>query len=207
MRLFFFFSNYRAKSKNGGRSLREKLDKIGLNLPAGRRKAANVTLLTSLVEGQSWTCLKNKHSFPRAQLFILLNKAREGQLVNGLLGGLFWSECNGGHRSNCCAALGCAPLCPQPTQLHRAVCPHHRAGCCREMPFLPCACQALQNTPSVQSVLPVWGFVWGCVQGGQKGWNWVWFPTGKLERCGAAAPVPGPPSAASSEALLINVGV
>lgn len=41
----------RAKSKNGGRSLREKLDKIGLNLPAGRRKAANVTLLTSLVEG------------------------------------------------------------------------------------------------------------------------------------------------------------
>lgn len=42
----------RAKSKNGGRSLREKLDKIGLNLPAGRRKAAHVTLLTSLVEGQ-----------------------------------------------------------------------------------------------------------------------------------------------------------
>lgn len=41
----------RAKSKNGGRSLREKLEKIGLNLPAGRRKAANVTLLTSLVEG------------------------------------------------------------------------------------------------------------------------------------------------------------
>lgn len=31
--------------------LREKLEKIGLNLPAGRRKAANVTLLTSLVEG------------------------------------------------------------------------------------------------------------------------------------------------------------
>ncbi|KAK8767761.1 hypothetical protein V5799_005458 [Amblyomma americanum] len=43
----------RAKSKNGGRSLREKLEKIGLNLPAGRRKAANVTLLTSLVEGGS----------------------------------------------------------------------------------------------------------------------------------------------------------
>lgn len=32
--------------------LREKLEKIGLNLPAGRRKAANVTLLTSLVEGK-----------------------------------------------------------------------------------------------------------------------------------------------------------
>lgn len=43
----------RAKSKNGGRSLREKLEKIGLNLPAGRRKAANVTLLTSLVEGKA----------------------------------------------------------------------------------------------------------------------------------------------------------
>lgn len=42
----------RAKSKNGGRLLRERLDKIGLNLPAGRRKAANVTLLTSLVEGE-----------------------------------------------------------------------------------------------------------------------------------------------------------
>lgn len=47
----------RAKSKNGGKCLREKLEKIGLNLPAGRRKAANVTLLTSLVEGDLlvWT--------------------------------------------------------------------------------------------------------------------------------------------------------
>ncbi|KAL1115183.1 hypothetical protein AAG570_007214 [Ranatra chinensis] len=43
----------RAKSKNGGRLLREKLENIGLNLPAGRRKAANVTLLTSLVEGEA----------------------------------------------------------------------------------------------------------------------------------------------------------
>ncbi|KFD56743.1 hypothetical protein M514_02420 [Trichuris suis] len=42
-----------AKSKNGGKSLRESLEKIGLNLPAGRRKAANVTLLTSLVEGEA----------------------------------------------------------------------------------------------------------------------------------------------------------
>ncbi|KAH0617931.1 hypothetical protein JD844_016696 [Phrynosoma platyrhinos] len=51
--LLFFNVWNRAKSKNGGRSLREKLDKIGLNLPAGRRKAANVTLLTSLVEGEA----------------------------------------------------------------------------------------------------------------------------------------------------------
>eukprot|EP00095_Tigriopus_kingsejongensis_P012073 maker-scaffold60_size442463-snap-gene-2.11 protein:Tk12073 transcript:maker-scaffold60_size442463-snap-gene-2.11-mRNA-1 annotation:"transcription factor ap-2-epsilon-like" len=43
----------RAKSKDGGRNLRDKLDKIGLALPAGRRKAANVTLLTSLVEGEA----------------------------------------------------------------------------------------------------------------------------------------------------------
>lgn len=47
-----YFTFSRAKSKNGGRLLREKLEKIGLNLPAGRRKAANVTLLTSLVEGE-----------------------------------------------------------------------------------------------------------------------------------------------------------
>ena len=32
--------------------MRERLEKIGLNLPAGRRKAANVTLFTSLVEGR-----------------------------------------------------------------------------------------------------------------------------------------------------------
>ncbi|XP_028399299.1 transcription factor AP-2-epsilon-like isoform X3 [Dendronephthya gigantea] len=43
----------RAKSKNGGKCLREKLEKIGLSLPAGRRKAAQVTLLTSLVEGEA----------------------------------------------------------------------------------------------------------------------------------------------------------
>ena len=42
----------RAKSKDGGKLLRDKLDKIGMSLPAGRRKAANVTLLTSLVEGE-----------------------------------------------------------------------------------------------------------------------------------------------------------
>lgn len=43
----------RAKAKNGGRCLREKLDKLGMTLPSGRRKAANVTLFTSLVEGES----------------------------------------------------------------------------------------------------------------------------------------------------------
>ena len=48
-----WFLNFRAKSKNGGKFLRDRLDRIGLALPAGRRKAANVTLLTSLVEGKS----------------------------------------------------------------------------------------------------------------------------------------------------------
>ena len=43
----------RAKSKDGGKLLRDKLDKLGMNLPAGRRKACNVTLLTSLVEGEA----------------------------------------------------------------------------------------------------------------------------------------------------------
>lgn len=51
----------RAKSKNGGRLLREKLEKIGLNLPAGRRKAANVTLLTSLVEGECSYFFQKSH--------------------------------------------------------------------------------------------------------------------------------------------------
>ena len=49
----------RAKSKNGGKFLRDKLDRIGLALPAGRRKAANVTLLTSLVEGKANIINKN----------------------------------------------------------------------------------------------------------------------------------------------------
>lgn len=31
------------------------MDRLGLNLPAGRRKAANVTLLTSLVEGKIYS--------------------------------------------------------------------------------------------------------------------------------------------------------
>ncbi|CAF4352921.1 unnamed protein product [Rotaria sp. Silwood2] len=51
----------RAKSKNGGRLLREKLEKIGVNLPAGRRKAATVTLLTSLVEGEAAHLARDFH--------------------------------------------------------------------------------------------------------------------------------------------------
>lgn len=43
----------RAKSKNGGRVLRDKLDKIGVALPPGRRKSATITLFTSMVEGEA----------------------------------------------------------------------------------------------------------------------------------------------------------
>lgn len=68
MQLFPGFD--RAKSKNGGKCLREKLEKIGLNLPAGRRKAANVTLLTSLVEGDLlvFYLKKNYPILPRCAL-------------------------------------------------------------------------------------------------------------------------------------------
>ncbi|VDO44439.1 unnamed protein product [Brugia timori] len=40
----------RAKSKDGGKSLRDQLKRVGLQLPAGRRKATNVNSLTALVE-------------------------------------------------------------------------------------------------------------------------------------------------------------
>lgn len=43
--------SYRAKSKDGGKTLRDSLKKLGLTLPAGRRKQANVTAWTALVEG------------------------------------------------------------------------------------------------------------------------------------------------------------
>lgn len=67
----------RAKSKNGGRLLREKLEKIGLNLPAGRRKAANVTLLTSLVEGNIQTYFAN--------IFILFQVRLYFQVSSGVI--------------------------------------------------------------------------------------------------------------------------
>ena len=48
---FVHTSLLRAKSKNGGHVLRQRLDSIGLSLPPGRRKATELSLLTSLVEG------------------------------------------------------------------------------------------------------------------------------------------------------------
>lgn len=43
----------KAKSKDGGKMLRESLRRINLILPAGRRKAAQVTAFTSLVEEEA----------------------------------------------------------------------------------------------------------------------------------------------------------
>ncbi|EHB00746.1 Transcription factor AP-2 gamma [Heterocephalus glaber] len=80
----------RAKSKNGGRSLREKLDKIGLNLPAGRRKAAHVTLLTSLVEGEAvhlardfaYVCEAEFPSKPVAEYLTRLHLGGRNEMAN-----------------------------------------------------------------------------------------------------------------------------
>ena len=49
--LFFFFIS-RAKSKNGGTVLRQRLQEIGVMLPSGRRKQTDLSLLTSLVESK-----------------------------------------------------------------------------------------------------------------------------------------------------------
>ena len=42
----------RAKSKNGGTVLRQRLQEIGVLLPSGRRKQTELSLLTSLVESK-----------------------------------------------------------------------------------------------------------------------------------------------------------
>ena len=71
----------RAKSKDGGKLLRDKLDKLGMTLPAGRRKAANVTLLTSLVEGEAIHLARDfgyvcETEFPARQVAEYLSRPR-----------------------------------------------------------------------------------------------------------------------------------
>ena len=71
----------RAKSKDGGKVLRDKLEKIGMSLPAGRRKAANVTLLTSLVEGEAIHLARDfgyvcETEFPARQVAEYLSRPR-----------------------------------------------------------------------------------------------------------------------------------
>ncbi|KAI6178082.1 Transcription factor ap-2-epsilon-like protein [Aphelenchoides besseyi] len=52
----------KAKSKDGGKALRESLRRIGLTLPAGRRKSAHVTALTALVEEEAVHMARDFHS-------------------------------------------------------------------------------------------------------------------------------------------------
>ncbi|KAF8368770.1 aptf-1 [Pristionchus pacificus] len=49
----------RAKSKDGGKSLREGLRRVGLALPAGRRKTTHVNTLTALVEYEAVNLAKD----------------------------------------------------------------------------------------------------------------------------------------------------
>ncbi|KAL3110614.1 hypothetical protein niasHT_017492 [Heterodera trifolii] len=63
----------RAKSKDGGKSLRDQLKTYGLVLPAGRRKTANVSTLTALVEYEAFNLARDFHAlceneFPAKQI-------------------------------------------------------------------------------------------------------------------------------------------
>lgn len=86
--------------------MRERLEKIGLNLPAGRRKAANVTLLTSLVEGKRGSQLPSHPLPPRGWYFA--NHKR--------LWGIRWEsleevKCRAGWRNACQRSR--PPKCPR----------------------------------------------------------------------------------------------
>ena len=70
--IYHFLFN-RAKSKNGGHHLRQRLEAKGLSLPAGRRKAAELSLLTSLVEGEALHLAEDfrrlcENAFPHMEL-------------------------------------------------------------------------------------------------------------------------------------------
>ena len=67
------FCFHRAKSKNGGHHLRQRLEDKGLSLPPGRRKATEVSLFTSLVEGEALHLANDykrlcQNSFPHNEL-------------------------------------------------------------------------------------------------------------------------------------------
>uniref|UniRef100_A0AC34GEU8 Transcription factor AP-2 C-terminal domain-containing protein n=1 Tax=Panagrolaimus sp. ES5 TaxID=591445 RepID=A0AC34GEU8_9BILA len=69
----------RAKSKDGGKSLRDRLKTFGVSLPAGRRKATNVNSLTALVELEAATLAKDfrvlcENEFPVSPISNYLTK-------------------------------------------------------------------------------------------------------------------------------------
>uniref|UniRef100_A0A914ICD5 Transcription factor AP-2 C-terminal domain-containing protein n=1 Tax=Globodera rostochiensis TaxID=31243 RepID=A0A914ICD5_GLORO len=68
----------KAKSKDGGKALRESLKRIGLSLPAGRRKSACVTAFTALVEEEAIHMANDfhavlQHDFPSKDIGFFLN--------------------------------------------------------------------------------------------------------------------------------------
>ncbi|CAI2344569.1 unnamed protein product [Caenorhabditis sp. 36 PRJEB53466] len=70
----------KAKSKDGGKTLRDSLKKLGLTLPAGRRKQANVTAWTALVEEEAIHMAKDfalvcEKEFHSREIGIFLTKA------------------------------------------------------------------------------------------------------------------------------------
>ncbi|CAD5206826.1 unnamed protein product [Bursaphelenchus okinawaensis] len=74
----------RAKSKDGGKSLRDQLKVVGLTLPAGRRKASNVNSLTALVEYEANQLAIDfdklcENEFPSKQMaeFVMKTRCRE----------------------------------------------------------------------------------------------------------------------------------
>nr|CDQ02833.1 BMA-APTF-1, isoform a [Brugia malayi] len=69
----------KAKSKDGGKTLRDSLKRVGLSLPAGRRKAATVTAWTALVEGKFFLisnlrCIESKEALQMAKDFAALSE-------------------------------------------------------------------------------------------------------------------------------------
>ncbi|MCP9261119.1 Transcription factor AP-2-epsilon [Dirofilaria immitis] len=63
----------KAKSKDGGKTLRDSLKRVGLTLPAGRRRAATVTAWTALVEEEALQMAKDfaalsEKAFPIRQI-------------------------------------------------------------------------------------------------------------------------------------------
>ena len=63
--------------------LRDKLERIGMTLPSGRRKAANVTLLTSLVEGMFFL-IDLINIFAQTIFFLFINYFIFGSVFGGL---------------------------------------------------------------------------------------------------------------------------
>uniref|UniRef100_A0A0N5BEI3 TF_AP-2 domain-containing protein n=1 Tax=Strongyloides papillosus TaxID=174720 RepID=A0A0N5BEI3_STREA len=81
----------KAKSKDGGKMLRQSLSQVNLALPAGRRKAAKITAFTSLVEAEAVHLAKDYHymcdkEFPAKEIgqFLVNNELQTNTGVDKL---------------------------------------------------------------------------------------------------------------------------